>query len=212
VLSVTPEATAREIRQASAALQRTIEAARGFPRLASEWEQEIQAIESRLTSAVQSLQTASPAAEQESTEVGINWQQVRARREFEKTETRVSQDKAENAAESHYTKARQCFSKKDYHSCIEFCTQAIQLREDVARYHHLLGEARSMNPELRWQKRAEESFLQACTLDPFNADYLVSLGRLYKRQGLHLRARKHLEKALGIVPNHEEARRELSQL
>lgn len=212
VLNVPVEASTQNIRQAASALQKTLETARGFPRLSSEWQQEIQAIESRLAAAIQALQTTTAPAGEDSKEGGIDWQQVRARREYEKTETQVSLDKAEYDADSYYAKARQFFSTKDYHSCIEFCTQAIQLRENVARYHHLLGEARSMNPELRWQKRAEESFRQACELDPFNADYLVSLARLYKRQGLQLRARKQLKKALGIVPNHEEARREMDTL
>ena len=59
---------------------------------------------------------------------------------------------------------------------------------------------------------AEPNFLKATQLDPWNADYLVTLGRFYKRRGLKLRAKKQFEQALEVVPGHDEATSELSSL
>ena len=59
---------------------------------------------------------------------------------------------------------------------------------------------------------AEESFAKATQLDPWNVDYWMSLGHLYKRQGLKLRARKQFEEALKLVPNSPEVLRELKAL
>ncbi len=59
---------------------------------------------------------------------------------------------------------------------------------------------------------AEQNYLKATEIDPWNADYRVSLGRFYKRRGLKLRARKQFEQALETVPSHEDAMKELEGL
>ena len=68
------------------------------------------------------------------------------------------------------------------------------------------------NPDTKWQRLAEESYRKALEIDPWNADYLVCLGRLYRKQGLTTRARRHFEMALEILPAHIQAREELSSL
>ena len=70
-------------------------------------------------------------------------------------------------------------------------------------------EALGRNPEARWQRMAEENYSKATQLDPWNVEYWISLGRLYKRQGLKLRARKQFEEALKLVPNSPDVLREL---
>ena len=59
---------------------------------------------------------------------------------------------------------------------------------------------------------AEKNFLRANELDPWNTDYLVQLGRFYKRRGLRLRAKKQFEEALKISPSHQVAEQELKGL
>jgi Flp pilus assembly protein TadD len=59
---------------------------------------------------------------------------------------------------------------------------------------------------------AEQAFLTASRLDPWNAEYLVLLGQFYKRQGFASRARRHLQRALEIQPGHAKAQEELDGL
>jgi tetratricopeptide (TPR) repeat protein len=59
---------------------------------------------------------------------------------------------------------------------------------------------------------AEQNYLRATQLDPWNVEYPLSLGRFYKRRGLKLRARKQFERALELAPSHEVATKELESL
>jgi tetratricopeptide (TPR) repeat protein len=51
--------------------------------------------------------------------------------------------------------------------------------------------------------------LKAIALDQWNAEAYVGLGLLYKKEGLLVKARKQLEKAVSIDPDHKVALREL---
>ena len=68
------------------------------------------------------------------------------------------------------------------------------------------------NPERNWQRKAEENYQKAVEIDPWNADYLVALGRLYRKQGLSQRARRLFEQALEILPHHSGAQEEMAEL
>ncbi len=46
---------------------------------------------------------------------------------------------------------------------------------------YLLGRALARNPS--WRKEAEENLRIASSLDPTNADYFLTLGELYRREG-----------------------------
>jgi len=211
-LGVSESADPETVRRTAGALREVVARAKRHPRLLRDHRKDIQLAEARIAGAVAVLgRTRRPAAGGEH-EGEIDWERIQARREYEKTETRVSQESEDSAAEAYFLKAKKLFGMKDYHSCISYCELAIKIRDEVGSYHHLLGTARAMNPDHRWQKKAEVDFNRACELDPFNADYLVSLARLYKGQGLTLRARKTLEQALEILPSHEEAQSELKGL
>jgi tetratricopeptide (TPR) repeat protein len=200
------------VRRSAESLREVVARARSHPRLLRDHRKDIQLAEARIAGAVAVLGRRQRPVQGEGQETEIDWERIQSRREYEKTETRVSQETEQSTAEAYYYKAKNLFGMKDYHSCIQYCGLAIKIRDDVAAYHHLLGTARAMNPDHRWQKKAEADFSRACELDPFNADYLVSLARLYKAQGLALRARRTLERALEILPGHEEAQVELRGL
>jgi tetratricopeptide (TPR) repeat protein len=120
----------------------------------------------------------------------------------------------ENArvADSYYGKARKFMREGDFHNAIQYGKLAISYAPEDARYYSLLAECHVRNPEARWQRAAEQNFLRAAELDPWNADYKLSLGRFYKKRGLKLRARKQFEAALTVVPGLEDAIRELEAL
>ena len=50
---------------------------------------------------------------------------------------------------------------------------------------------------------------EVTTLDPWNADYAILLGQLYKKQGLKRRAQRQFERALELQPGHPKASEEL---
>src|SRR5206468_7921994 len=131
----------------------------------------------------------------------LDYEALSLRREVTKTDIAASLDEQEKLAESYYQKARQYYTHGDYYNCIQYCTQAIRQYDQNPRYYFLLGEAQAHNPDRRWQKMAEQSFLQGIKLDPWNANYLVALGQFYRRQGFGIRARRQFEKALEIQPN-----------
>ena len=115
-------------------------------------------------------------------------------------------------ADGYFTKARKFMREGDFFNAIQYGKLAISYNADDARYYFLLADCQVRNPEARWQRLAEQNYIKATQLDSWNAEYLVSLGRFYKRRGLKLRARKQFEQALQIVPAHAVAMQELETL
>jgi Flp pilus assembly protein TadD len=100
----------------------------------------------------------------------------------------------------------------DFFNAIQYGKLAISHNPSDARYYFMVAACQARNPEARWQRLAEENYTKATELDPWNAEYWISLGRLYKRRGLKLRARKQFEEALKLVPNNTEILQELHGL
>jgi tetratricopeptide (TPR) repeat protein len=61
-------------------------------------------------------------------------------------------------------------------------------------------------------RKAEQDFLKAIQLEPWNPEGYVGLGLLYKAEGLQTKAVKQLEKALEAEPGHSAAREALDEL
>ena len=57
-----------------------------------------------------------------------------------------------------------------------------------------------------------ESFQRALSIDPNNVDALISLGDLYKIEGLASRAQSCYEDVLKITPENQQAKSRLQQL
>ena len=87
-----------------------------------------------------------------------------------------------------FQEATQAYDKTDFWEAIQFCREAIELVNDEAEYFYLLGRALARNPS--WRKEAEENLRIASSLDPTNADYFLTLGELYRREGVASRAKK----------------------
>lgn len=62
------------------------------------------------------------------------------------------------------------------------------------------------------KKKAEQDFLQAIELQPWNADAYLGLGILYMNEGLKIKARKQLEKALEIDPDRPQVKTLIAEL
>ncbi len=114
----------------------------------------------------------------------------------EKTVSTSNKIKDSPRARSLFESARDAFGAQDYWQAIVLCREAIDLASDQAEYYHLLGLALAQNR--KWRLEAEQNLKMATVLDPGNPEYLSSLGTLYEREGLRLRARTMFENATAV--------------
>jgi tetratricopeptide (TPR) repeat protein len=108
---------------------------------------------------------------------------------------------AEKHALELFHTARRAFDTQSYWEVIQLCREAIGIKDDVAKYHFLLGRALLQNK--KWRKEAGESLKRAAELDSYNTEYLALLAALYQREGLQMRAKKVIEQVKSIDPDCE---------
>ncbi|MGE5893809.1 MAG: DUF4388 domain-containing protein [bacterium] len=113
-------------------------------------------------------------------------------------------------AKQHYELGVNEFKKKNYKGAVEKFKQATALDTRNAKYWSYLSLSLSKLPDRT--KDADEALLQAIKLEPDNADYLVNLGLLYMKGGLHQRAKTQFEKALTLEPDNEKAMKGLKEV
>ncbi|HEX7705590.1 MAG TPA: tetratricopeptide repeat protein, partial [Thermoanaerobaculia bacterium] len=88
--------------------------------------------------------------------------------------------------------------------------QAVNFAAQSVESWHLLGSCQERNP--RWRREAAESFQRALAIDPENVEVLISLGDLYKVEGMITRAQTCYADALNIEPDNAQAERRLKEL
>lgn len=113
-------------------------------------------------------------------------------------------------AEQNYNRARELTTQGDYYGAIVLLKQAVNYVPDHALAWHLLGACQERNP--RWRRDAAESFQMALSIDPNNVEAMISLGDLYKSEGLISRAQTCYEDVLKIAPENQQAKSRLTQL
>ncbi len=112
-------------------------------------------------------------------------------------------------AETKFRQAKTLFSLERYQETIVLLEEAVRLRKK-AEYFTLLALAESKVPAL--VKKAEQDYLQASALEPWNSEPFMGLGVLYQAEGLTVRARKFFHKVLEVEPEHKGARAALDEL
>ena len=132
--------------------------------------------------------------------------------EMDKTKTKVKIEESAKLAESYFAQAKKFMREGDPYNAIQYGKLAISYSPEDARFYFLLAECQVRNPDARWQRLAEQNYVEAARLDQWNAEYRVTLGRFYKRRGLKLRAKKQFEEALTLAPTHEGALKELKSV
>ncbi len=110
-------------------------------------------------------------------------------------------------AEKRFRQGKTLFDQSRYEEALVFLEQAVRLSQDKARIFILLAMTQAKLHNYR--KEAEKNFIRATKLEPWNAEAFVGLGVLYRREGLHIKAKKQFERALQIDPDHKIAKREL---
>lgn len=113
-------------------------------------------------------------------------------------------------AEQNFQKAREMSITGDYYGAIVLLRQAVEFAPDHAAGWYLLGQCQERNP--KWRRDAAESYQKTLSLDPNNVDALISLGDLYKIEGLASRAQSCYEDVLKINKDHPEAKSRLAEL
>lgn len=112
-------------------------------------------------------------------------------------------------ADIRFRKAKTLYQQKRYEDALILLEEAVRLNKDKGSYYLLLALTESKLPSLR--KKAEDDFLRAIELDPWNPECYVGLGIFYKKEGLKARSTKQFKKALELDPEHAIALRELEE-
>jgi tetratricopeptide (TPR) repeat protein len=115
-----------------------------------------------------------------------------------------------NIAEQNFAKAKELTSHGDYYGAIVLLRQTVNFVPDHAEAWALLGANQERNP--RWRRDAAESFQKALSIDPNNVEVLISLGDLYKSEGMISRAQTCYEDVLKIAGDNQQAKSRLAGL
>ena len=113
-------------------------------------------------------------------------------------------------AQQNYEKAQELTNQGDYYGAIVLLKQAVNFVPDYADAWALLGACQERNP--RWRRDAAESYQMALSIDPNNVEAMISLGDLYRAQGMVSRAQTCYEDVLKISAENQQARSRLTAL
>lgn len=104
----------------------------------------------------------------------------------------------------------EAFKKQDYHTAVQLLNIAVTNDDKNARAHAMLSLSLAKNPN--WVRDALNHMETASRLEPKNVSYLVELALLLQSQGLKLRAKRALENAIAIKPDHPDVQRALKEI
>jgi len=113
-------------------------------------------------------------------------------------------------AEVKYRQGRTLYNQGMYEEAVIFLEEAIRIKRNKADYYLLLAMAESKLPA--YKKKAEQDYLKAIEMEPWNPEGYLGLGILYLNEGLKVKAKKHFQKALEIDPDHQQAKIALADL
>jgi tetratricopeptide (TPR) repeat protein len=130
-----------------------------------------------------------------------------------KTGSMPAQEDAQEAfrkADVKFRQGKTLYGQGRFDEAIAYLDEAVRLRKDKGDYYLLLAMVESKVPA--YIKKAEQDFLNAIQLEPWNPEGYVGLGMLYKDAGLQTKAIKNFEKALESDRDHAAARAALVEL
>ena len=132
------------------------------------------------------------------------------RLEVLKSDKIVEREHHVRVAEQFFRLAEEKFDIGDHWNVAQLCKQAIKNNPTEPKYYNLMAKAYSQHP--KFGKDAEQCFYKALEMDPWNADYHVDLARFYYTNGLSKRALAQCQKAVKLAPQHDAARRLLTEI
>jgi len=104
----------------------------------------------------------------------------------------------------------EAYKNHDYHTAVQLLNIACTNDEKNARAHAMLSVSLAKNPN--WIRDALSHMETASRLEPKNVSYLVELALLLHSQGLKLRAKRALDNAMAINPEHPDVLRALKEI
>ncbi len=104
----------------------------------------------------------------------------------------------------------EAYKKKDYHTAVQLLNIVVTQDQGNAKAHAMLSLALAKNPN--WIRDAVNHMETASKLDPKNVSYLVELALLLQSQGLKLRAKRALESAAAMNPEHPDVARGMKEI
>lgn len=104
----------------------------------------------------------------------------------------------------------EAFKKQDYHTAVQLLNIAATNDDKNARAHAMLSLALAKNPN--WIRDALSHMETASRLEPKNVSYLAELALLLHSQGLKLRARRALDSAIALKPEHPDVQRAMKEI
>jgi tetratricopeptide (TPR) repeat protein len=113
-------------------------------------------------------------------------------------------------AHQNFEKARELTVQGDYYGAIVLLKQAVRYVPDDAQAWFLLGSCQERNPN--WRREAAESFQKALSIDPDFIDAMISLGDVYKSEGMVSRAQSCYEDVLKVASDNQQAKSRLAAL
>ena len=113
-------------------------------------------------------------------------------------------------AQHNYNRARELTISGDYYGAIVLLKQAVEFAPEMADAWFLLASCQERNP--KWRRDAAVSYQKALSADPNHIEAMISLGDLYRLEGLASRAQTCWEDALKIAPDNQQAKSRLANL
>ncbi|HEY2093623.1 MAG TPA: tetratricopeptide repeat protein [Thermoanaerobaculia bacterium] len=113
-------------------------------------------------------------------------------------------------AQHNYNRARELTVSGDYYGAIVLLKQAVEFAPEMADGWFLLASCQERNP--KWRRDAAVSYQKALSIDPNHVEAMISLGDLYRMEGLASRAQTCYEDALKIAPDNQQAKSRLQAL
>lgn len=110
-------------------------------------------------------------------------------------------------AEQNFRKARELTITGDYWGAIVLLRQAVEYAPDHGDAWFHLGTCLEQNP--KWRREAVEAYQRALSINPNSVEAMLSLGDLYRNQGMVSRAIACYEDALQIEPENATAKSRL---
>jgi tetratricopeptide (TPR) repeat protein len=122
-------------------------------------------------------------------------------------------DSGKDVVKKADTKSRQAktlYSQGRFEDAVVLLEEAVRLNKTKGGYFLLLALTETKIPAFR--RKAEEHFVKAIELEPWNPEGYVGLGMLYRLEGMTMKATKQFQKALEYDADHETALKELESL
>ncbi len=113
-------------------------------------------------------------------------------------------------ADTKFRQAKTLYGQGRFEDALALLEEVVRLNRNKGGYFLLLAMTETKLPEFR--KKAEEHFLKAIELEPWNPEGFVGLGILYKKEGLITKATRQFRKALEFDGEHQTALHELASL